>query len=438
MQYSPSSEDVSAEKSVSNLLYGVFIYFTIDFFIHFSARNSAYAALRPSILLTLLITVLLFWQREKFKGYSKNPEFRAIIILIVYIVVSVPFVTWPGSVLKNNLPDFVKAISFFFFTAFILDSDKRLRIFLAVFISCQVFRVIEPLYLHIAYGYWGSFTYVGRGEFAGRLSGAPADIINPNELGFVIATVVPYIYYLLWCGRSKAGKLLFLMLFPILIYALVLTLSRGSLVALCVIGWMIFKQSEHKFRLIIFTAIIAAVTWSNMTPFQKERYLSLVESDTSQSATAQGRISGMKEEFMLGLHRPIFGHGLGTTNEVKAHIVGKSRAAHNLYAELMMEIGLIGLFIFLKYMHSIYLAVKRNNKIMKTYVKDRQDEFPYRLNQALIAVFWMYVVFSMAYWGLSVYYWYLFGGLTFAFTRIYFSNDTQGMSATMRPSREII
>jgi Cu/Ag efflux pump CusA len=41
-----------------------------------------------------------------------------------------------------------------------------------------------------------------------------------------------------------------------------------------------------------------------------------------------------------------------------------------------------------------------------------------RLNKVLIAVFWMYVVYSMNYWGLSVYYWYFFGGLVIAFGRI--------------------
>ncbi len=287
----------------------LFIYFTIDFFIHFSARIPAYGAMRPSLLLTLVITVLLFGQREKFKGYGKTPIFKAIITLIVYIVVSLPFVTWPGSVLTQNIPEFIKAVSFFFFAALILDSDKRLRIFLAVFVTCQVFRVMEPLYLHIADGYWGDYLYIGGGEFTRRLSGAPADIINPNELGFVIATLVPYIYYLLWCGHSKAGKLLFLVLMPPLVYALVLTLSRGALVSLCVVGWMIFMQSQHKFMLIIIVIIMVAVTWSYMTPFQKERYLSLVESDTQQSATVQGRVTGMEEEFRLGLHRPIFGHG---------------------------------------------------------------------------------------------------------------------------------
>ena len=423
MLYSPSTGGVARDKQVSSFLFGLFIYFTIDFFIHFSARIPGYGVVRPTLLLSLILAMMLYAQKDKFKGYGDAPAFKAIVWLIVFILVSLPFVTWPGSVLKNNIPEFIKAISFFFFAACILDSEKRLRIFLTVFISCQVFRVLESLYLHVAYGYWGSATYIGGGEFTGRLSGAPADVINPNGLGFVVATMVPFLYYLLWRGYSKTSKLLFLAVTPMLVYALVLTMSRGALVALGVVVWMIFKESQHKISMIMVVLLASAVMWSNMSTIQKERYLSLVESDTSQSASAQGRISGMWEESSIGLTRPIFGHGVGTTPEAKANIIGKTRAAHNLYAELMIEIGLIGLFIFLKYLSAIYQSFRRNLEIMKSVGEERHGEFPYRLNQALVAVFWMYVVFSMAYWGLSVYYWYLFGGLTVAFSRIYFSED---------------
>ena len=161
------------------------------------------------------------------------------------MVITLPFVTWPGSVLINNLPEFVKAVVFFFFTTLIIDTEKRLTIFLLIFISCQVFRVFEPLYMNITSGYWGDRTYLGSGEFAARLSGAPSDIVNPNGLGFIIVTAIPYLYYLIWLSPRKLLKLLFLIILPLLIYALVLTMSRGAFLALLVILWMIFKESKR-------------------------------------------------------------------------------------------------------------------------------------------------------------------------------------------------
>ena len=429
------SKSTADDAGVSGFLFGLYIYFTIDFFLHFSARTSAYAALRPTLLLTAIIGLMLLSQKDKFKGYGDAPAFKAILLLIIYIIVTLPFVSWPGSVIRNNIPEFAKAVSFFFFTALIIDSEKRLRTFLFVFIVCQLFRVLEPLYLHVVDGYWGSATHLVGNEFAMRLSGAPADIINPNELGFVIVTVFPYLYYLGWKSPVKMGKLAFAVFSPILIYALVLTLSRSAMIALGVVLWMVFRESAHKFIMLAFLAVAAVVVWSHLSPVERDRYLSIVSSHAEQSHSAEGRISGMWEEFSIGLKRPLFGHGLGTTPEAKAHVVGKSRAAHNLYAEVLIELGLVGLFVFLRYLSAIYKSFSTNREIMKSVHRDDNTDFQYRLNQAITAVFWMYVVFSLTYWGLSYYYWYMFGGLTVAFSRIYFSNIENPLSERVSKAR---
>src|SRR5690606_10303006 len=232
------------EVKVSTFCFGAYIYFLIDFFLHLSARIPGYGVIRPALLLVLIISFSLFVQRDKLRDLHKDPAYKAIIMLIVYIFISLPFVEWPGSVIKNNLPDFVKAVVFFFFTALIIDSERRLRTLLVVFVGCQVIRVLEPLYLNLTQGYWGSKTYLGVGEFAQRLSGAPSDVINPNELGFVIATAFPFLYYFLWLGRWKV-KLLFVVIAPMLLYALVLTMSRGAMIAMLVIAWFIFKDSKR-------------------------------------------------------------------------------------------------------------------------------------------------------------------------------------------------
>ena len=333
-----------------------------------------------------------------------------IVSKLLYLVLSFFIVRWPGSAL-NNLPDFVKAICFFFFTATIVDTEKRLKMFLFVFIGCQLIRVYEPLYLNITSGYWGDKTYLGGGEFAQRLSGAPSDVINPNELGFVIATIVPFIYYLLWGARVKA-KLLFLILLPPLLYALVLTMSRGALLALGVVGWIVFKRSKYKTVLIIAVIGIAIGGWSVMTDIQKDRYLSLVDSDTAGAATADGRVEGMLGEMVLGLTtRPIFGNGLGTASETKFHELGRGMASHNLYAELLIEVGVVGAFFFLSY-------IFRLRSILLEVESTELTEFWKNLNLALFAVFWMYVVYSVNYYGLSQYYWYMYGGLVVSVSRI--------------------
>jgi putative inorganic carbon (HCO3(-)) transporter len=410
-------------ETVNGFTFWLYIYFIIDFFLHLSQRIPGYGVIRPTLLLALLLTLLLVAQKDKFVGIWEDLVFKRIKLLLIFLVVTLPLVTWPGSVLLENTPAFVKAISFLFFTALIIDTEKRLKIFLFIFVFCQIFRVLEPLYMNITSGYWGDRTYLGGGEFATRLSGAPSDIINPNELGFVIVTIVPYVYYMVWQSRSKILKLLALGVAPLLVYALVLTMSRGAFLALIVVLWMIFKESSHKLFLIIVLCVGLVGIWSTLSDNHKDRYLSLVSSDAKQSGGVEGRFTGMLNEFGVGLERPLIGHGLGTSAEAKSNAGVGWMISHNLYVEVLIETGGIGLIIFFLFLKSIYLKFKGNLKWIHSPLASHDESgFALRLNMALTAVFWMYAVYSFNYFGLSVYYWYLFAGLTVAFSRIYFIN----------------
>jgi putative Ca2+/H+ antiporter (TMEM165/GDT1 family) len=430
----------SVNASASPATFGIFIFFLIDFFLHLSARFSTYALLRPTLLLVLIITISLYMQREKFRGWTNDPIVSALLTLLVYLAITVLLVEWPGSVIRNNLSDFVKAIVFFFFTVLLVDSDRRLKIFLAVFIACQVFRVLEPLFLHITEGYWGSRTYLGSGEFSQRLAGAPSDVINPNELGFVIVTIIPFLHYLLWSSGFKA-RLLYLALVPPLLYALILSQSRGAFLALLVVAFFVFKESSRKFSLIVVATFIAMAGWQVMTDEQKDRYLSLVgQSETSNAASVEGRLEGMKKEFLLGLERPLVGHGLGTTPEAKTYAFGRRQASHNLYAELLIELGIIGTVIFLRFLFKVYRGLADNQKLI-VQAGDALGTFYVNLNKAMLAIFWMYVVYSFNYWGLSQYYWYLFAGAVVVFNRLTRLNlvvpETSGATSvrTLRKNR---
>ncbi|MCK0105481.1 O-antigen ligase family protein [Marinobacter sp. S0848L] len=412
-----TSVGADERASASAFTFWLFIYFLVDFFLHLSARIPGYGLIRPTLLLVVLISASLFLQRDKFRGWARDPIVASLLVLVGYLVVSLPLVEWPGSVVKNNLGDFVKAIVFFFFTVLLVDSNRRLKIFLTVFIACQVLRVLEPLFLHVTEGYWGSRTHLGHGEFSQRLAGAPSDVINPNELGFVIVTAVPFLHYLLWSSGFKA-KLLYLLLMPPLLYALILTQSRGALLALFVVAFFVFKESSRKFSLIVVAVLIGFAGWQVMSDEQKDRYLSLVgQSETSNAATADGRIQGMMREFALGFERPIVGHGLGTTPEAKTHILGSRQASHNLYAELLIELGIIGTLIFLRFLLKVYQGLFEIQKRISRLSKS-PGSFYVSLNKALIALFWMYAVYSLNYWGLSQYYWYLFAGAVVVFHRL--------------------
>ncbi len=395
----------------------IYCIYTIDYYVRVSARVPGIAALRPTLLLFGVIILLLLAQSSSLKGrLMKTRPARALLALLIYLVLTLPVVTWPGSVV-NNLDPFARATAFFYFTVLIVDTETKLFVFLAIFVSSQLFRVLDPLYLHITTGYLGDSTYLGDGDFEGRLAGAPFDVVNPNGLGFVTVTCIPFLYYCLFGARQLYRKALAAALICACVYVVYLTLSRGAMVALLVIVWMIFRRTKHKALFVAAVAVICAVGWSHLGGVHKDRYMSILGAHAAQGSiqatedqTALGRVQVTEEEFQIGMQRPIFGHGLGTTAEAKVHDGHGPQASHNLYTELLVEIGVVGAFFFLRFLYSIYVSLRGVERIVAEDKERPSDDVHRRLVQCFVALFWMYVVFSANYFGLSQDYWYALGG----------------------------
>jgi len=380
-----------------------------SWFLHLPDRYTILGAVRADVLLVGLTAVLTVISTAGDQDVSADRRTRKLLlILFLYTIATVPLVEWPGSVLRTGLPNFLKAIVFFYFTLKLTTTPKRLGWLIAVFVCCQTFRVLEPLYLHVTEGYWGSSAYMGDAESMDRLAGAPNDVINPNGLAFVALTALPFLHYLSDGSRFRRAAYAFAL--PLLLWALLLTASRSGMVGLAAILGLIWVKSRHKVALALVVAIGLAVVIPQLSPDQADRYLSIVSSQTRNSATAEGRMDGLKANMQVTMRRPLFGHGLGTSREANFNFGPHDQPAHNLYIEAAEEIGLCGLAIFLLYMTSVVRDLHRCALTLKT-----SPEAPAAIRAIVPALqVWigMNLLFSFASYGLSSYEWYLAGAMT--------------------------
>ncbi|WP_417536858.1 O-antigen ligase family protein, partial [Methylophaga sp.] len=297
-------EGASKETRAPFFLFALYL---VSFFLHLPSRIPILGVIRFDFILVGLLTFFIFSTK-----YGKETRFddasKYLLIILVYSLISIPFVEWPGSVLHNGVSEFIKAAIFYFFTVSLVISEARIKLVVLIFVVCNLIRVVEPLYLNLTEGYLGGVTHLGGGEFAGRLSGAPSDVVNPNGLAFIIATIFPFLHYV-FSPTSKKALFFYIMLVPVLIYTMGLTLSRSGVLALGIIGVGIWLKSTRKFRLLIFGLIGFILVITNLSEIQKDRYLSIVSDDARQSATADGRIEGWSEDFKVAMNRPIIGHG---------------------------------------------------------------------------------------------------------------------------------
>lgn len=392
----------------------IYLIFMVSWFVHLPARFLILGYIRFDLLLLAISAVLVILRAKESDTPSNYSDTASLFnILVIYIIITIPFVQWPGSVISFGLPNFLKAIAFYYLTVYFITTETKLKIFIGVFLACQTFRIIEPVYLHITQGYWGSAASMANWESMERLSGAPLDVVNPNGLAYLVDTVIPFYYFL--SQLSKKNRLLLLVI-PVFLYALILTGSRSGLLGLMAIALGIIVKSNKKVMLTIFIGITAGIVFLNLTFDQKDRYLSIVQTDTKHTATAQGRLDGIKNDFVVALHKPFFGHGLGTSLEANANFGDKAQISHTLYAEVAQELGFVGLVIFLLFIKSIITDFILSNRTLKTNFGG--SVFLIKIVDAMQVWLGMNILFSLFSYGLSRYAWYLFAGLSVVLVRL--------------------
>ena len=386
----------------------LYLLFMASWFLHLPARIPFLGTIRFDFTLVIIITAIIILGIRRGKTDKiRTDTNKALIILIMYILVTIPLVQWPGSVVRYGIPNFIKGAVFFFFTVYLVNSEERLKVLIGTFLVFQSFRILEPVYLHITEGYWGSEAFMSNLEFLDRLSGAPLDIVNPNGLAFIIVSVIPFFYYL--AAFSWKNKTIFLLTMPMFLYALILTGSRSGVIALMAVYAGIVLKSRKKTLLTVIGIVCAVMIFVRLPYETKMRYLSIIDPTTEHSDTVKGRVEGMKKSFGVALNRPVFGHGIGTNGEATWNIKQWTTISHILYGEVAIELGYVGLVIFLFFMKSIIIDSRETMRI----IKERAEE-----NHALLAIgnavqiyLFMNIVFSLASYGLSGYVWYLIGGL---------------------------
>ena len=400
--------------SASRIAYFAYLVYVVVFLLSLPNRIPAIGVIRPTIVIAAFVGffLLLEWSRLP---QDRSVSSRRLLYFMLFIIVSLPFVKWPGSVLRGNLQDLIKVVLFFVFTVKLIDTEERLRTFVLVYLGCQLIRVFEPLYLHYTEGYWGDVTHIGGGEFMDRLSGGPVDrLINPNGLAFIIISIFPLLYYLLFQSSRAKYKVMFIGLAPFLIHALILTGSRSGLVGFAVAIAAIVVRSKRRLVALVLLSVTLAVALPFMPGELQDRYLSIFGMSETHSRTFDGRIAEWKGDFETFLGRPVVGHGIGTSLEASFNRTGSALVSHNMYTEALIETGAVGFVFFMSFIISIVLssvAIRRRKSDSGPIPALQNTSYVVRLNDGLFVWAIVCLVFSMAQYGVSEYHWYVLGGL---------------------------
>lgn len=202
------------------------------------------------------------------------------------------------------------------------------------------------------------------------------DNFDPNDIAYALDTILPLVLALRQ-RPSRLGRLLMNALAVVTVLAILLTGSRGGAVGLLVVlaAATAFPLSRDahgalkKFsvrRTLIRSAILVltvALAWGYLPADTQQRMATLVDlgNDYNADATENGsRLLIWKQDIGMVWKRPI-GYGLGSAELVDGLAGGQYRTAHNSFVEALVELGVLGLLIFL---HVIYTTWRELGRVV--------------------------------------------------------------------------
>jgi putative inorganic carbon (HCO3(-)) transporter len=306
------------------------------------------------------------------QGTFKIPKaIKFLLALLVQMCLTVPFAVWRGGAVDMITNRISKTVIAAILVSMVVSTLAELRRFLWIQTSAvAVVSVASVLLNH---------------RRDGRLEGVQMGILqNPNDLALNIAIVFPVcIAFMLHARGFRKAIWIIAMMF--MLVAVVLTYSRGGLLALLICLSLSLWEYGLKGKRYYMIGVTVAVLLVGLgivifNPSYRLRVESIALGDIEGShdkGSREARQMLLKESIVQTFKHPLFGLGPGNF----AVVNGSWMVAHNTYTELSAEGGILALVFFLLALRSAF-----KNVAMARKSERYQTDADYRLfTQALFA-----------------------------------------------------
>jgi len=269
----------------------------------------------------------------------------------------------------------------------VLTDWKRLRVFILVFLGAFLFY---PGRGSILFWASGAYTVFGRAIWLYIYE-------NPNDLAGLTFLPLACALYLLAERGHKLARLSAIAAAGVCAFVIVITQSRGAMLALIGMGAISFAGHHKKVRA-AFTGILLVGVVAMFAPDNvMDRFVGLVTSDSIEDAdpenSAAGRWAIWKVSLNVFAGRPVTGWGLGAYRFQHAEItrgrrdiMGGARGqrdTHSTYLRVLGETGFVGLALLLGLMFTVMQKVTGALKRMARFEPEKALQLQYIRNAFL-------------------------------------------------------
>ena len=308
-------------------------------------RPQDYPALVDSmpfpLMPSMLALGLLGWLISTRKRFDA-PQYLLLLLFLLVVMLSKVVNGWPGGAIEQ-LGQFGPVVVAYVLLANATTTLVQVRRMMAVFALCATVLALHGVQQVMTGVSWTGveFSQGSRIQYVGIFN-------DPNDLGLLFVMCLPMAGYLSGRGGMLGLRRLFwLAVAALLVYAIVLTDSRGTMLAAALVVGLYVWRRFNLFAAATVGAIGLAVLMAIPSRLQ--------EIDASESSAA-GRVDAWYEGFLMFFSRPILGIGAGNFADYN------TITAHNSFVLVLAETGIVGFtlwFAFVGYGFLMMGAVLR-------------------------------------------------------------------------------
>lgn len=305
------------------------------------------------ILTVLAFAALVLYPPFERPSLHRSGIARYALALAALAVVSVTFSYWPGMSVATVLGSIAAVVALL---VLVYKTSARLET-LEIYLKALVWAGVALTL--------GGFLH----RTAGRLAFGRS--YDPNDLAYVLIAITP-LTLALWRLSSGPRAWLWGAVAAASVWITLLTQSRGGLLGLLMAGsylaavgaWRTKFDGRMRIGRVVvgwvLLAIVAAGVWTVLPGDARDRYATMLDPTADYNYTAQreGRVAVWKRGLDTLSHVP-WGVGIGAYPMAEMSRSGYWRTAHNSLVELAVELGVVGLAIYLAMLVRVWRVLGR-------------------------------------------------------------------------------
>ncbi|MBN1493546.1 MAG: O-antigen ligase family protein [Candidatus Omnitrophica bacterium] len=346
-------------------MFNAVLLYLIIFYIQPGSRIRSLGTLRIELVIGGLLLLILFAQRGT-KIFRKTKLNKAIALFFVSVCLSMGGALWTHTA-SHSIEVFIGMLKFFSIYIMIVatvDSEKKLKKFMIVYLGCIFILFTEPFLLSLQgmnFEYKQGVSHLfGVGQFA-----------HYNSLGGITASNLSFMIQWFLFTKNILFKILLLLFSAIGIRVIILTGSRTAYVGALVLALLAIFFGKYRIRNLIIVSVLGIIIYSFMPDQYRDRFISIKQSvdvvegeKINDSMYTRWQI--IKDAWGVFLKYPIVGCGLDSFYQLRGKIYGRWQQSHNLYLQILTNLGIFGMVAFLYLLRTLfqYIVYTKNRLIM--------------------------------------------------------------------------